>query len=66
MYIFERMPKPVIKWGMVCGAGALGFWLGQFAYSNHCAAKFVERAPEGVIAWDIRMKGDFIFVNLRS
>eukprot|EP00090_Calanus_glacialis_P022917 TRINITY_DN35273_c0_g1_i2.p1 TRINITY_DN35273_c0_g1~~TRINITY_DN35273_c0_g1_i2.p1 ORF type:complete len:248 (+),score=68.33 TRINITY_DN35273_c0_g1_i2:110-745(+) len=56
LYIFERMPKPVVKWGMVCGAGVLGFWLGQFAYSNHCAAKFVERAPEGVIAWDIRMK----------
>jgi hypothetical protein len=66
LFIFERMPKPVVKWGMVFGAGVLGFWLGQFAYSNHCAAKFLERAPEGVIAWDIRMKGDFIFLSLRS
>ena len=57
-HIFERMPAPVVKWGMVCGAGAMGFWLGQFAYSNHCVAKFLERAPEGVIALDIRMKGN--------
>merc|ERR1712142_802236 len=56
-FIFERLPPTLVKWGMVCGAGALGFWLGQFAYSNHCVSKFLERAPEGVIAMDIRMKG---------
>ena len=41
----------------MCGAGALGFSMGQFAYSNICADKFLKRAPEGVIALDIRMKG---------
>ena len=55
--IFERFPNPVVKWGMVGSAGILGFWLGQFSYSHHCVQKFLARAPEGVVALDIRMKG---------
>ena len=61
MNIFERMPRQIVKWSLVAGAGVLGFWMGQLAYSDHCAAKFLNRAPEGVIALDIRMKGNFCF-----
>ena len=53
----QGLPPGVARWGVVCGAGALGFSMGQFAYSNICADKFLKRAPEGVIALDIRMKG---------
>ena len=58
MHIFERVPRQVVKWGLVAGAGVMGFWMGQLSYSNHCVTKFLERAPDGVVALDIRMKGN--------
>ena len=53
----SRVPRLVRKCGYVAGAGILGFSVGQIAYSNQCADKFLDKAPEGVIAEDIRMKG---------
>ena len=54
------LPHPGLhhRAGLVLAGALAGFGLGHLAYSGHCASKFLARAPDGVVALDIRLKAE--------